>query len=311
MRNAASPLPSTDNRPRLAECRAMLAERLYGKQDVIDAALVCLLAGGHLLIEDVPGVGKTTLATGLADVLGLDFGRIQFTSDLLPGDILGLSIHDPARAGFVFRPGPIFHSLVMADEINRANPRTQSAMLEAMAEGRVTVDGETRALAQPFHVIATQNPADQTGTFVLPDSQMDRFLMCISIGYPPPEAERRLLAGALPERGVSTSAAAIDLAACQDDVREVRLAPPLLDYLLALLAASRDTSLFVAGLSPRAGIALRRAAQAQAWLAGRDHVRPADVQAVLGPVVDHRLVLAPAHTDKRPSEVLLAHVALT
>ncbi|WP_123657906.1 AAA family ATPase [Salinisphaera japonica] len=295
---------------RLAELRADLAARLYGKQHVIDHALVCLLAGGHLLIEDAPGMGKTTLATGLARVLGLDFSRIQFTSDLLPGDILGLSVYDPARTNFVFRPGPIFHALVMADEINRANPRTQSALLEAMAEGYVSIDGATRALPRPFHVIATQNPADQGGTFALPDSQLDRFLMCLSIGYPPPEAERRLLGGDMPVGDAARPAASLDLAACQAEVARVAVTPPLIDYLLALIAASREPRDFITGLSPRAGIALRRAAQAQAWLAGRDHVRPADVQAVLGPVVDHRLTLAQATEKRAPSAVLAAQVRL-
>ena len=295
---------------RLAELRADLAARLYGKQHVIDHALVCLLAGGHLLIEDAPGMGKTTLATGLARVLGLDFSRIQFTSDLLPGDILGLSVYDPARTNFVFRPGPIFHALVMADEINRANPRTQSALLEAMAEGYVSIDGATRALPRPFHVIATQNPADQGGTFALPDSQLDRFLMCLSIGYPPPEAERRLLGGDMPVGDAARPAAGLDLAACQAEVARVAVTPPLIDYLLALIAASREPRDFVTGLSPRAGIALRRAAQAQAWLAGRDHVRPADVQAVLGPVVDHRLTLAQATEKRAPAAVLAAQVRL-
>ncbi len=295
---------------RLAELRADLAGRLYGKQHVIDHALVCLLAGGHLLIEDAPGMGKTTLATGLARVLGLDFSRIQFTSDLLPGDILGLSVYDPARTNFVFRPGPIFHALVMADEINRANPRTQSALLEAMAEGYVSIDGATRALPRPFHVIATQNPADQGGTFALPDSQLDRFLMCLSIGYPPPEAERRLLSGDMPVGDAARPAAGLDLAACQAEVARVAVTPPLIDYLLALIAASREPRDFLAGLSPRAGIALRRAAQAQAWLAGRDHVRPADVQAVLGPVVDHRLTLAQATEKRAPAAVLAAQVRL-
>ncbi len=310
MRQRIAITGQTEPEARLAELRADLAARLYGKQHVIDHALVCLLAGGHLLIEDAPGMGKTTLATGLARVLGLDFSRIQFTSDLLPGDILGLSVYDPARTNFVFRPGPIFHALVMADEINRANPRTQSALLEAMAEGYVSIDGATRALPRPFHVIATQNPADQGGTFALPDSQLDRFLMCLSIGYPPPEAERRLLGGDMPVGDAARPAASLDLAACQAEVARVAVTPPLIDYLLALIAASREPRDFITGLSPRAGIALRRAAQAQAWLAGRDHVRPADVQAVLGPVVDHRLTLAQATEKRAPSAVLAAQVRL-
>ena len=308
MRQRAALTGHAESEARLADLRTDLAARLYGKQHVIDHALVCLLAGGHLLIEDAPGMGKTTLATSLAHVLGLDFSRIQFTSDLLPGDILGLSVYDPASTRFVFRPGPIFHALVMADEINRANPRTQSAMLEAMAEGYVSIDGATRALPRPFHVIATQNPADQGGTFALPASQLDRFLMRLSIGYPPPEAERRLLGGDVPVSDETLPAAGLDLTACQAEVAGVAVAPALIDYLLGVITASRDSRDFVTGLSPRAGIALRRAAQAQAWLAGRDHVRPADVQAVLGPVVDHRLTLAQATEKRAPGAVLAAQV---
>ena len=308
MRQRFAMTGQTEPDARLVGLRADLAARLYGKQDVIDHALICLLAGGHLLIEDAPGMGKTTLATGLARVLGLDFSRIQFTSDLLPGDILGLSVYDPASTNFVFRPGPIFHALVMADEINRANPRTQSALLEAMAEGYVSIDGATRALPRPFHVIATQNPADQGGTFALPASQLDRFLMRLSIGYPPPEAERRLLGGDVPVSDETLPAAGLDLTACQAEVAGVAVAPALIDYLLGVITASRDSRDFVTGLSPRAGIALRRASQARAWLVGRDHVRPDDVQAVLGPVVDHRLALAQATETRRPGAVLATRV---
>lgn len=272
-----------------------LGERFYGRPEVIDQALICLLAGGHLLIEDRPGVGKTTLARGLAEVLGLDLARIQFTSDLLPGDILGLSVLDNERGGFVFRPGPIFHTLVMADEINRASPRTQSALLEAMAERQVTIDGQTHDLPQPFHVVATQNPADSSGTFALPDSQLDRFLMRIHLGYPDATAERRLLGGQTPDRAPDAANAVppprpVDgLARWQAEVATVHLAAPILDYLLALLERSRRADLFETGLSPRAGMALRAASQAAAWLAGRDHVRPEDIQQVLAPVIDHRL----------------------
>ncbi|RJS93847.1 MoxR family ATPase [Salinisphaera sp. Q1T1-3] len=287
-----------------------LAETLHGKPEPIDLSLVCLLAGGHLLIEDVPGVGKTTLAQGLARVFALDFTRIQFTSDLLPGDIVGVSVFDSHRTAFVFRRGPLFHRLVLADEINRASPRTQSALLEAMAEGQVTVEGATHVLEKPFHVIATQNPVDRSGTFDLPDSQLDRFLMRIHIGYPPADAERRLLAAAGRPADPTLVAVAdpAQLIAWQQAVADVALAPPLIDYLLALIVRTRTDNAFATGLSPRAGIALRRAAQAAAWLAGRDHVTPEDVQTVLPAVVDHRLHLAA--DDGLASARLLAAVDL-
>lgn len=287
-----------------------LATRLLGKPRQIKLALTCLLGGGHLLIEDVPGVGKTTLAHALAQVFELSFSRIQFTSDLLPSDILGTAVYDRNAAAFQFRPGPIFAQLILADEINRASPKTQSALLEAMAEGQVTIEGETRLLARPFHVIATQNPAEHGGTFALPDSQLDRFFVCIGLGYPPPTAEKDLLRNGdrhTTPVALSALASGADLSAWQQAVTRVRTSDALLDYLLRLLAATRHNSTFQQGLSPRAGLALRRAAQAWALLDGRDFVLPEDVQAVLPAVVDHRLHTTGAEQE-RASRILLARV---
>jgi len=292
----------------LVTIRQRLAECLYGKDQTIRLALTCLLANGHLLIEDVPGVGKTTLAHGLAQVLGLEFARIQFTSDLLPSDILGVSIFDQRDAAFHFRAGPIFTQVVLADEINRASPRTQSALLEAMAESQVTVEGVTRPLPSPFCVIATQNPVDHSGTFNLPDSQLDRFLMRIRIGYPPASAERRLLSGDNPgSHQLAPTATAQDLYNWQQQARRITTRDALVDYLLALIARTRSDSAFEQGLSPRGGLALRRAAQAWALIDGRDHVLPEDVQMVLPAVIDHRLVLR-GDTGALPSRYLLDRV---
>jgi len=265
---------------------------IVGKQHVLRLALTCVLARGHLLIEDVPGVGKTTLAHVLARLLGLDFQRIQFTADMLPADILGVSIYDRTEGLFHFHPGPIFAQLVLADEINRATPKTQSALLEAMEERQVTADGETRELPDPFFVIATQNPRTQTGTFGLPESQLDRFLMCISLGYPDAAAERELLAGGdrrLMLKEVPARLDAETLLAWQAHVDNVYVAPALLDYVQALLAASRSSPRWELGLSPRAGLALLRAARAWAMVDGRAQVVPEDVQAVLPSVAGHRL----------------------
>ncbi|MGB7754866.1 MAG: AAA family ATPase [Salinisphaera sp.] len=278
----------------LDRARRTIGQRLYDKDHAVRLALACLLADGHLLIEDIPGVGKTTLAHGLADTLGLAFSRIQFVSDLLPSDILGVSVFDRNDAEFVFRPGPIFSQLVLADEINRASPRTQSALLEAMAERQVTIEGVTHRLDAPFNVLATQNPADHSGTFDLPDSQLDRFLMRIDLGYPSRMAERRLLADgdtradAHNDR-LSPVAGPDDLIAWQRAAAGTTVRDPLLDYLQALIERSRRDGMFERGLSPRGGLALRRAAQAWALIDGRDHVLPDDVQAVLPAVVDHRL----------------------
>jgi MoxR-like ATPase len=266
---------------------------IVGKSAQTQDCVACLLAGGHLLIEDVPGVGKTTLAHALARTFGLQFSRVQFTSDLMPSDLSGVSVYERGKEAFVFHPGPIFAQVLLADEINRASPKTQSALLEAMEEKQVTVEGETRPLPTPFFVIATQNPHDQLGTYALPESQLDRFLMRISLGYPDRAAERDLLAGhdrrdmvnALPS--LLTSA---ELQALQSLVLTVHAAPPLLDYVQDLIAATRSGHWFVQGLSPRASIAVLRAAKAQALLCGRDYVAPDDIQAILPQTIAHRLV---------------------
>jgi MoxR-like ATPase len=265
---------------------------IVGKDLQIRQALTCLLAGGHLLVEDVPGVGKTTLSHALAISLGLRFNRIQFTSDLLPADVAGISIYEREKNGFVFHPGPIFTQVLLADEINRATPKTQSGLLEAMEERQVTADGVTRALPEPFFVIATQNPTHQIGTFPLPESQLDRFLMCLSLGYPDAAAERALLLGEDRRALLKTLPAAMtpaELAAAQRGLRDIHTSAALIDYIQALAQASRQNGSFAEGLSPRAALALVQAARAWAALEGRDHVIPEDVQAVLVPVCAHRL----------------------
>ncbi|MBG7374365.1 AAA family ATPase [Pseudomonas aeruginosa] len=276
----------------LEACLKAVDEILLGKDRQVRLALACLLARGHLLIEDLPGMGKTTLSHALARVLGLSFQRIQFTSDLLPGDILGTSVFDKDSGQFVFHPGPIFAELVLADEINRATPKSQSALLEAMEEGQVTIEGATRPLPEPFFVIATQNPASQGGTFSLPESQLDRFLMRLSLGYPGRAAERSLLLGEarrdlLPRLEPLLDHAA--LAAFQAEVPKVRASDALVDYVLRLVEATRTQPAFALGLSPRGSLALLAAARAWALLAGRDYVIPEDVPAVLPAVAGHRL----------------------
>jgi MoxR-like ATPase len=266
---------------------------IVGKPDQVQDCVACLLAGGHLLIEDVPGVGKTTLAHALARTFGLQFSRVQFTSDLMPSDLSGVSIYERGKEAFVFHPGPLFAQILLADEINRASPKTQSALLEAMEEKQVTVEGATRPLPSPFFVIATQNPMDQLGTFALPESQLDRFLMRISLGYPDRKAERELLAGQDRRNLVDHLPAllnAAELQALQQQVLQVHTAAPLLDYVQDLVAATRSGRWFLQGLSPRAGIAVVRAAKAQALLSGRDYVAPDDVRAILAQTVAHRLV---------------------
>src|SRR5688572_6505192 len=265
---------------------------IVGKPAQVQDSVACLLAGGHLLIEDVPGVGKTTLAHALARSFGLHFSRVQFTADLMPSDLSGVSIYERGKEAFVFHPGPIFAQVLLADEINRASPKTQSALLEAMEEKQVTVEGETRPLPSPFFVIATQNPHDQLGTFALPESQLDRFLMRISLGYPDRAAERELLAGADRREmlaGLPALLTAGELTALQQRVLQVHAAEPLLNYVQDLIAATRSGRWFLQGLSPRAGIAVLRAAKAQALLANRDYVAPDDVQAVLPQTIAHRL----------------------
>ncbi|WP_305821888.1 AAA family ATPase [Massilia brevitalea] len=265
---------------------------VVGKDQQVRLAFTCLLAGGHLLIEDVPGVGKTTLAHALALSLGLKFNRVQFTSDLLPADVAGISVYEREKNGFVFHPGPIFTQVLLADEINRATPKTQSGLLEAMEERQVTFDGVTRDLPEPFFVIATQNPAHQVGTFPLPESQLDRFLMCLSLGYPDPAAERALLLGEDRRAMLRTLQAATspaELMDAQAALRQIHASHSLVDYVQALAQASRQGTLFAEGLSPRATLALLQAGRAWAALEGRDHVLPEDIQAVLVPVCAHRL----------------------
>lgn len=266
---------------------------IVGKPVQVQDCVACLLAGGHLLIEDVPGVGKTTLAHALSRSFGLQFSRVQFTADLMPSDLSGVSIYERQKENFVFHPGPMFAQVLLADEINRASPKTQSALLEAMEEKQVTIEGQTRPLPLPFFVIATQNPHDQLGTYALPESQLDRFHMRISLGYPDRAAERELLKGADRRDMVDTLPAMLaphELLELQLQVQQVHAAEPLLNYLQDLIAATRSGRWFLQGLSPRAGIAIMRAARAQAFLSGRDYVAPDDIAAVLPQTAAHRLI---------------------
>ena len=271
---------------------ANIGDVLLGKELEVRQALCCMLAGGHLLLEDLPGMGKTTLAHALATTLGMSFGRVQFTSDLLPSDILGVSIFNSESAQFDFQPGPIFNQVLLADEINRATPRTQSALLEAMAESQVSIDGETRPLPSPFFVIATQNPIHQSGTYALPESQLDRFLMRLSLGYPNAQAERQLLLRGEQCGNVSlpASMSADELTAIRAAVAEVTLSDSLLAYIQRLTAFTRNAPEFAMGLSPRGALALVAAARTWAMMTGRHYVVPDDLQAVIEPVVAHRLV---------------------
>ena len=265
---------------------------LLGKEQTVRQALCCLLTSGHLLLEDLPGMGKTTLAHALADVLGLSYARVQFTSDLLPSDILGISVFNRDEETFQFRPGPIFNQLLLADEINRATPRTQSALLEAMAEGQVSIDGAPRTLPEPFFVIATQNPVQQSGTYVLPESQLDRFLMRLSLGYPNTNAERELLQrGNLSKKpAVNPCITAQQLLDARAVINQTALSDSLLGYIQRLTAFTRESPEFSVGLSPRGALALVDAAKTWAQMEGRDYVAPDDVQAVLAPVIAHRMI---------------------
>jgi MoxR-like ATPase len=286
------------NRPLAAQLKELadqISTIIVGKRPQIEDCIACLLAGGHLLIEDVPGVGKTTLAHALAVSLGLRFSRSQFTADLMPADLIGVSVYERSKEAFVFHPGPVFAQVLLADEINRAGPKTQSALLEAMEEHQVSVEGETRPLPEPFFVIATQNPTDQLGTYPLPESQLDRFLMCITLGYPDQASERALLAGQDRREAIHALGAVMtptELIAAQKVVQAVHASEALLDYLQALIAATRSGRWFVDGLSPRAGIGVLRAARARALLSQRDYVAPDDIQAVLAQTIAHRLVPA-------------------
>jgi len=285
---------------------------ILGKEHKLRLALTCILAKGHLLIEDLPGVGKTTLAHTFAQLLGLQFSRIQFTSDMLPADVLGISIYEQSRGQFTFHPGPIFCNVLLADEINRATPKTQSALLEAMEEHQVTLDGVTRDLPVPFFVIATQNPSEQIGTFPLPESQLDRFLMSISLGYPDSKAERQLLVSNDKREELAKLEACLNdqnLAEMQEHVQHVTTSDDLLDYVQALISYTRESGLFIYGLSPRAGLALLHVSKAWAMLNQRDYVIPEDVQAVLPSVIRHRLY--PVDPDVTDSiNVLLHDVAI-
>jgi len=286
---------------------------LLGKPHQVKLAFTCLIAGGHLLLEDVPGVGKTTLAHALAATFGLEFQRVQFTSDLLPSDIIGVSVYERDSGSFRFHPGPIFTGLLLADEINRARPKTQSALLEAMAENQVTVDGQTHALAPPFFVVATQNPLDLNGTFPLPDSQLDRFMLRLSLDYPDPGAERALLTGSDRRDMLARLTPQLDaesLLALHQRAQAITASSALLDYLQALLAASRRHPEIRAGLSPRAGLALLGAARAWAMLSGRSHVLPEDIQALFVPLAAHRLPATRGADGAQLARQLLTEVAV-
>lgn len=298
MNRSTAPALLRADHPTLDRAIAAINDIILGKEAVIRLAVTCMLARGHLLLEDLPGVGKTTLAHVLARALGLEFSRIQFTSDMLPADILGVSVYDQDRGGFRFHPGPVFSQVVLADEVNRATPKAQSALLEAMEEYQVTTEGETHVLPAPFFVIATQNPSHQIGTFPLPESQLDRFLMRLRIGYPDSAAERALLMGCDRRDMVRELAPVMEadkLLALQHEAAAIHVSDKLVDYVQALLAFTRESPLYRNGLSPRAGLALLRCAQAWAMLAGRSQVLPEDVQAVLPAVAGHRLQPSAEH----------------
>ncbi|WP_341930447.1 AAA family ATPase [Methyloversatilis discipulorum] len=286
---------------------------ILGKRSRLELALTCLIAGGHLLIEDVPGTGKTTLAHVMAQLFGLDFRRVQFTSDLLPADILGVSVFERETGAFRFHPGPVFTQVLLADEVNRATPRTQSALLEAMEEHQVSVEGETRRLPEPFFVIATQNPASQIGTYPLPESQLDRFMMRITMGYPDPAAERALLTGR-DRRSLLADLApvadAVTLTQWRAEAESLHVADALIDYVQALIAHTRSSGAWRLGLSPRAGLALLAAARAHARVFDRAHVLPEDVQAVLPAVALHRLPALEQGSPDDAARALLQAVAL-
>lgn len=281
-------------RDRVEHLVSVISSVVLGKEEVVRLAVACMLARGHLLIEDLPGMGKTTLAQTLAHVFGLDYQRVQFTSDMLPADILGGAIFDQQKSSFVYHPGPVFTQLLLADEINRSTPKTQSALLEAMEEGQVSSEGVTRQLPTPFFVIATQNPVSQFGTFPLPESQLDRFLMRISLGYPDPETEKELLKHGDTRRDIEQLSVCIDsslLIQLQEACSQVVVSDSVLDYVQRLAQFSRDSDEVVLGLSPRGALALIQAAKAWAYMSNRDYLMPDDVQQVFGAVVEHRLLL--------------------
>ncbi|QLI80114.1 MoxR family ATPase [Chitinibacter fontanus] len=298
----------------LHQAERQLNQIILGKAAAMRLALICILARGHLLLEDVPGVGKTTMAHALATVLGLRFARVQFTSDLLPADLLGVSVYERNAEAFRFHPGPIFTQVLLADEINRATPKTQSALLEAMAEQQVTIDGETNRLPEPFFVIATQNPQAQIGTFELPESQLDRFLLRLELGYPDAKAERALLEGTSRHAvlaQIQPILSPASLMQAQAMIQSIKLAEPLLDYIQALLAATREDQRFSCGLSPRAALGLVQACKASAWLGNRTMVIPEDVQRVFPALAGHRLILRQSgRSDPQLAEQLMHTVAI-
>jgi MoxR-like ATPase len=309
----ATRVDSAERATLIAKVITTLDQIIVGKTQQLRQCLACLLARGHLLIEDVPGVGKTTLAHALARAMGLSYQRIQFTSDLLPADVLGVSVYRPQSGTFEFHKGPVFAQLVLADEINRATPKAQSALLEAMEERQVTVDGATYALPSPFFVVATRNPIHQIGTFPLPESQLDRFLMQIGLGYPEPREERELLVGRERRDMIATLEPVLSpesLARLQDEVPKVHVSEALLDYAQALIAYTRESGEFVSGLSPRGGMALVRAAQAWALMEGHAGVHPEDVQAVFPSIVAHRLEPTSIDRPADSAQTILAAVPL-
>jgi len=312
LRNAA---PGANSNERLKQAVNTVNQIIMGKEQQVKLAFSCLLARGHLLIEDVPGVGKTTLAHALATVIGASYQRIQFTSDLLPADILGISIYRRDVEKFEFHPGPIFSELVLADEVNRATPKSQSALLEAMAEGQVTIEGETHILPRPFFVIATQNPLDLAGTFALPDSQLDRFLLSLSLGFPEPEVERELLTArdrAAVLEDTEPSLQPQDILQLNDNCQKIHVSEALLDYVQALLAETRNSRWFETGLSPRAGIALLQCCKAFAFLEGREFAIPEDVKAVFPALARHRMTVPHGMENSVEEQVsgLLSQVAI-
>jgi MoxR-like ATPase len=295
-------MPTTTSQV-VAQLQRSIARAIYGKEEAIQLSLITLLARGHLLIEDVPGVGKTTLAQALAKSFHCTFQRIQFTSDLLPSDVLGVSVYNPETREFEFRSGPIFANVVLADEINRTTPRTQSALLEAMNEAQVSIDGKTMALPQPFLVIATQNPVEHHGTYPLPESQLDRFLMRIKMGYPTPETEREILRKRVGVRGenpldaLEPVADVTEVLAMQDEVAHIKVDSSLHDYALEIVNRTRNSDLLALGVSPRGTLMLQRAAQARAFLDGRDYCLPDDFKKLAVPVFSHRVVASSRHAS--------------
>lgn len=308
MPNAPQSPPQLACREQVLEVIELLSHNyLQGKVRAIKLAVICLLSGGHLLLEDIPGLGKTTLALALARILGLSFGRVQCTSDLLPSDITGLSILDRQQDRFRFIKGPIFHHLLLVDEINRAMPKTQSALLEAMEERKVTVEGTTYPLPEPFLVIATQNPSEQVGTFELPESQLDRFLLTTDVGYPPAELEKQIIRSGSVRGQLDQIEARLDaetILAARRAVRAIHLGDKVTDYIYQLAAASREHRAVYCGISTRGAISLADGARAAAYLAGREFVVPEDIRQVLIPVAAHRLILRPEHQGRSKSEVL-------